>query len=292
MAKTSATELASVKNFGNNYFTLSTVIGTSSDGGETYVVKKISGVLNSLPALKWEKGLGASMGLSVTNAIADLLDSSLLTVIGEAVNYNFSIQFTGPITSQIPGIATFQSQGFTLEFDAWDKESIIYTNVAKDSISSYDDVLEYLSKTATIYSGKDDKAGREAAIADDKAKKEQKEKDKQKGEDVEKEEEEKGVINIIESIFNRLVGTQYDTNKRMLIANEKLNEPLHTLTLNLNSTLKINVIVAIKNWDFSLEDNSIGHRAKFNIECIPDQRIIADQIASDTNNPPSVSDKS
>lgn len=283
-------ELSAINLFGNNYFELKTVDTVKNKDKKIINVKerKINGVLTALPTLNWERTLVKSLAYTATNTLASLLDSPLIKVISVVADKNLNVQFTGGLTYKELGVATFQESGLTLEFETWQDNSLVYINTGS-KISNYTEVLDYLTSYATVYSGQPRTVtggSLEDLEGESKSKSASSASGDKKKEDDEGSIFDKGISWLkdrAEKIFSGDV-----SNKRMLNANEDFNEYLHTLTIYDRSSLRVNIIVAIKSWSVSYIKESLGNKAKVKIECVPDQRIISTTLNSDLNNPPTL----
>ena len=276
--------------YGNNWFVLST-----NEGGKT---SAICGILEELPELEFSTKVVDGPQTTLTSLITSTFGitgrESLAASVGAAIGANLNKQLGGNYTKRVYESKEFQGEGFDLKFTAWKNPRALFDEICLPSDQK--SVVSYLSKFATVHTtdslhglldGNVDQAitgiGSMAPIlleAKDEAGK------IMFGNNAEVEKvEETGLLDKL-SIFADAVAEAADTilvrgwNDRQRITNgaEKFNESLHRLDVLRNGVLDTYFIVAVENWSYTVDQDSLGEKMEVSIKCKIDQRINSSRL--------------
>lgn len=271
--------------YGNNWFVLST-----NEGGKT---SAICGILEEIPDLEFSTrvvdGPQTTLTSIITNTFGITGRESLAASVGAAMGANLNKQLGGNYTKRVYESKEFQGSGFDLKFTAWKNPRALFDDVCLPSDQK--SVVSYLSKFATVHTtgslqglleGNVDQAiagiGSMAPVireAKDEAGK------MMFGNSRESEKvEEAGLLDKL-SVFADAVAEAADTilvrgwNDRQRITNgaEKFNESLHRLDVLRNGVIDTYFIVAVENWSYTVDQDSLGEKMEVSIKCKIDQRM-------------------
>ena len=272
--------------YGNNWFVLST-----NEGGKT---SAICGILEELPELEFSTTVADGPQETLTKKITDTFGvtdrSSLASTIGSAIGANLNKQLGGNYTKRVYTSKEFQSNGFELRFTAWKRPDELFDSICLPS--SQKEVVNYLSKFATVHTmtsfvdlidGNVEQAiaglGSVAPIIT-QAKDEAGKIMFGSGSNKDIGPEAGGLIDTIGTFLDATATFADEVlvrgwNDRQRITNgaEKFNESLHRLDVLRNGVLDSYLIVAVENWNYQLDQKTLGEKMEFSIKCKIDQRM-------------------
>ena len=273
--------------YGNNWFILTT--NEAGIGNTTGKSSSICGILDNIPSLEFNTDVIDGPQELFLSKVQDFITGkkSVPGSIGTALGANLNLQLAGNFSKRIADNKSFQKNGISLKFTAWKRPSELFDRECLPSSQS--EVINYLSKYATVYTYPNlndvldqaveqglSAAGTVIPLANQIV--------NSTGKMLlggnEKSNETSNLINGLskfsdalgETVDNAIVRSWSD-KQRITHGQEKFNESLHRLDILRAGVLDSYLIVGVKNWSYTLEQESLGEKMSIVIDCEIDQRM-------------------
>jgi hypothetical protein len=286
--------------YGNNWFILSTneglAAGRKNDDNLKPKYTSICGILDDIPTLDFSTSISEGPQQTATDFLVKTFsigsdgNGGVLGAVGAATGANLSKQLAGGYTAQMARSEELSGE-FKLSFKVWKRPGDLFDPTCPPSNQS--EVIKYLTDYATVdatdtflnmASSNVDRAiagiGRVLPIAKSAV--------EEAGKVIfgdDKSSKDMGFLDTIETAVDavaaagdQLLARGWSDRQRIALGKLKFNESLHRLDILRAGILDSYFIVAITDWSYKLDQDSMGEKMEVQITCKVDQRMRSNRL--------------
>lgn len=286
--------------YGNNWFILSTnegsAAGRANDDNLNPKYTSICGILDDIPTLDFSTSISEGPQQTATNFLVKTFsigsdgNGGVLGAVGAATGANLNKQLAGGYTAQMARSEEMSGE-FKLSFKVWKRPTDLFDNTCPPSNQS--EVIKYLTDYATVdatntflnmvNSNVDQAiAGIGSVLPIAKNAVEQAGKvlfgDDKSGKDLGFLETIETAVDAVVAGGDQLLARGWSDRQRIALGKLKFNESLHRLDILRAGILDSYLIVAITDWSYKLDQDSMGEKMEVQITCKVDQRMRSERL--------------